>query len=289
MGNESKTFNWDFIKIATTALPLVILAYLMCNFIFNAGYFYVFGIRFMSLLTMQDYYEGTAPFIAFIFCFFSGFFNVCMHSIQDVLCFPRIFINYLDSHIYLPLRIIFVKVITKIKLFALRCLKHKITYSKKKAYAEARKELKDIEKDLKSRIAPMSSNLFLEISICVFFIFSPLYYFYKNIFFVDKTMFYLLLGIWVVYAFLLTKLKLIYRIIVTFVALIIFLLFFGIFMSESNIKNAAITVQLKNNDTYQLVRTISRGVIVKDNGFIIKFVPWNDINQISKNIRDKFK
>lgn len=74
MENESKTFNWDFIKIATTALPLVILLYLMCNFIFNAGYFYVFGIRFMGLLTMQDYYEGTAPFIAFIFCFFSGFF-----------------------------------------------------------------------------------------------------------------------------------------------------------------------------------------------------------------------
>ena len=275
MENESKTFNWDFIKIATTALPLVILLYLMCNFIFNAGYFYVFGIRFMGLLTMQDYYEGTAPFIAFIFCFFSGFFNVCMHNIQDVL--------------YLPWMIIFVKVVTKIKLFAFCCLKHKITYSEKKDYAGIRKELKDIENDLKNRIAPMSSSTFFEIFFCFLFLFYPLYYFYINIYFIDKTMFYFLLGIWIVFAFLLTKLRLIYRIILIFVALIIFLLFFGIFMSESNIKNTAITVQLKNNDTYQLVRTISRGVIVKDNGFIIKFVPWNDVNQISKNIRDKFK
>lgn len=289
MENESKTFNWDFIKIATTALPLVILLYLMCNFIFNAGYFYVFGIRFMSLLTMQDYYEGTAPFIAFIFCFFSGFFNVCMHSIQDVLCFPRIFINYLDSHIYLPLRIIFVKAVKKIKIFVLLCLKHKITYSEKKTYAMMRKELKDIEKDLKNRIAPMSSNLLFEISVCVFFIFSPLYYFYKHIYFVDRMMFCFFLGIWIIYAFLLTKLKLMYRILVTIVALVFFLIFFGIFMSESNIQNTAITVQLKNNDTYQLVRTISRGVIVKDNDYIIKFVPWNDVNQISKIIRDKFK
>ena len=289
MENESKTFNWDFIKIATTALPLVILLYLMCNFIFNAGYFYVFGIRFMGLLTMQDYYEGTAPFIAFIFCFFSGFFNVCMHNIQDVLYLPRAFINYLNAHIYLPWRIIFVKVVTKIKLFAFCCLKHKITYSEKKAYAGIRKELKDIEKDLKNRIAPMSSSTFFEIFFCFLFLFYPLYYFYINIYFIDKTMFYFLLGIWIVFAFLLTKLRLIYRIILIFVALIIFLLFFGIFMSESNIKNTAITVQLKNNDTYQLVRTISRGVIVKDSGFIIKFVPWNDVNQISKNIRDKFK
>lgn len=289
MENESKTFNWDFIKIATTALPLVILAYLMCNFIFNAGYFYVFGIRFMSLLTMQDYYEGTAPFIAFIFCFFSGFFNVCMHNIQDVLCLPRAFINYLNTHIYLPLRIIFVKVVTKIKLFALYCLKHKITYSEKKACVWIRKELKDIEKDLKNRIAPMSSYTFFEMLFCFIFMFYPLYYFYINIYFVDKIMFYLLIGIWFIYAFLLTKLRLIYKIIATLVALVIFLLFFGIFMSESNIKNTAITVQLKNNDTYQLVRTISRGVIVKDNNFIIKFIPWNDVNQLSKNIRDKFK
>lgn len=46
---------------------------------------------------------------------------------------------------------------------------------------------------------------------------------------------------------------------------------------------------IKNNDTYQLVRTISRGVIVKDDNFIIKFIPWNDVNQLSKDIRDKFK
>lgn len=46
---------------------------------------------------------------------------------------------------------------------------------------------------------------------------------------------------------------------------------------------------IKNNDTYQLVRTISRGIIVKDNNFIIKFIPWNDVNQLSKDIRDKFK
>lgn len=289
MENESKTFNWDFMKIATTALPLVILAYLMCNFIFNAGYFYVFGIRFMSLLTMQDYYEGTVPFIAFIFCFFSGFFNVFMHNIQDVLCLPRVFINYLNSHICLPFRIMYIKNIVKIKILVLYCLKYKITYSDKKSFARIRKELKDIEKDLKINIAPMSSNLFFEISVCLFFIFSPLYYFYKYIYFVDKMMFYILLGIWVVYALSLTKLRLKYRIIVTFIALIIFLLFFGIFMSESNIKNTAITVQLKNNDTYQLVRTISRGVIVKDNNFIIKFIPWNDVNQLSKDIRDKFK
>ena len=46
------------IKISKDLIPIITVIFLICNFIFNLGYYH-FDIKFMGLLTLSDYFEGT--------------------------------------------------------------------------------------------------------------------------------------------------------------------------------------------------------------------------------------
>ncbi len=60
---------------------------------------------------------------------------------------------------------------------------------------------------------------------------------------------------------------------------------FGFFMFKNNLNNSSIIVQLKNKTEYRLIRVISRGVIVQNEKYTIKFILLDEVNQFSKDIK----
>lgn len=55
-----------------TYLPALMLVVLAVLFVYNAGYFYLVDRRYLSILTVKDYYDGSLPIVILVLIFYNS-------------------------------------------------------------------------------------------------------------------------------------------------------------------------------------------------------------------------
>ncbi len=241
-----------------------IFAFLIFNFIFNIGYFTFIGLKFSTLLELRDYYEGTAPLSVFVLVLFMGLTNAFLYS----------------KHIKFALRGI--KYLYRIALYfgwyliTLRTKYKNLAFNKKRQFIQAKNKIKNgfLDKELflailyalpsvillflalwqlSYWILPVSKILFI-IVFCIYLIPLLIYFYSKS--YIMKTSFIIL-------------------------AIVSLLYSFGCWEFMRDFKKTGTKVTLSDNQTVLLIRTLAKGVLVKDKNNVT-FYQWSDVKQISK-------
>lgn len=264
--HEQDKINIDYIlKLITISAFL----FLILNFVFNLGYFLNIGIKYASLLELQDYYEGTAPLTTFYAYSFIGLiFLIKNHELYNTV---KASIN---NWIFL------VRInIKKFILFAFRY--KKVSISTKKEILNVKREISIINERFK-RFS------FIEITIFVLYLSMLITAIIPVYIYLDKISLFLS---WVI-IFLYASLCLISFFSKCFIerlfwTIIIVFTISGILghcAFVENFNNTATMITLDNNSQVLLIRPIAKGVIVK-NKSDIEFYQWDRVKKFSKPIK----
>lgn len=243
--------------------------FLLLNFIFNLGYFSNIGIKYASLLELQDYYEGTAPLTTFYAYFFIGLiFLIKNHELYNTV---KALIN---NWIFL--------VRINIKKFILFAFRYKtVSISTKKEILNVKREISSINKRFK-RFSFIDITIFVLYLLMLITAIIPVYIYLYRISLFLSWVIILLYAFWCLIS-LFSKCF----IDIIFWSVIIVSTISGILghcAFVENFNNTVTMVTLDNNSQVLLIRPISKGVIVKNNSDI-EFYQWNRVEKISKPIK----
>lgn len=284
----------EFFDIGIKGIPILIGMLLLGSIFFNFFYFYRFNIQFMSLLSLSDYYEGSAIYIFVILAInFTIFYNFFITSQKSLL---RSLSEYLD---------ILKKLISLLYILSKQCIsysfltlsmeKNKVQYNEKIQKSEYfKQEFKDLSleidcektkiySDLKKSIKLFFSSLYATICfiLIIFVSFIPLAFL---LLFLSGCSRYVFIEIFIFYFFLyiIVKLRNIFYVFFTFLFMYFGFMGFSGYTVANFVENNMNTIVYTNdNNNYNLIRIISKGVIVlKDDKYI--FIKWDDIKTINK-------
>lgn len=250
-------------------IPLAVIFILLSNFVFNIGYFNNIGWKFLGLLCLADYYEGTTPYFVLTIFLFS--------------CF----IFYSLSIRIMPIFSSFVPNLFRFCKLAAHFFKNVISNKIKKNINNTA-EFQTNSIDLKSRFRGLFGKSF-------FMLFCELM-FTLFIFFLTAVTF-VFIYIWspilcysfiILYILFLTfhyfiKLDKVKKIISYIGFYFIFIAFLGNFNYTQNTDkyNESFVILKENNTQYPLIRAMSKGAFIEDQNHIV-FVKWEDIKFVEK-------
>jgi|GEM_PF-2251021 len=275
--------DWLDIDKCNKAIPVLLLCFVIGSFLFNLAYFInpIIGLGMMSLLSPQDYYEGTAPCIAVVF-FYSlpvAIIYPCIDSIK------KIFHQLLKICFYLCRVIeLFFRLTTQ--RFMLRRIKKKDPYHDEvlAALDNAKKEIG--HHTVATVLSYLLNYFYLILLIC--FLVIPLILILLSLKVINPPLFakYLIILIVLVVFIPILRIKqknmalAIYSLIIVF--LMGFLTFFKDYYDTTRL------VYTKENSKHQLIRALSKGVLLKKEDATVLFLEWENIKSIEKKDHLKF-
>lgn len=273
--NSDSKFN-NFLKI----LPIFILIFLISNFIFNAGYFCALGVKYMSLLALSDYYEGTAPYFIVCLFLFGAIFSIFNEDfLISVEFFPRSILNFLSTTINLPFQIL----INKVLLIVVRIKTFKnLNFSEKKLYTKIKKQSENSTKHSKDLFVLANLQL-VKFLLGLAIIFSPVFLFWSKIYPLNKYLFILVSSVYVFFILLLSFAKKLNKMAIFVMFYIIFLFLFGHWMLYKNCEDKYTILKTTTNNEYSLIRPINKGVFVKGKDRDVLFLKWENVQQITRH------
>lgn len=241
-----------------------VFVFLVLNFIFNIGYFTFIGLKFLTLLELRDYYEGTAPLSVFVLILFMGLTNAFLYS----------------KHIKFALSGI--KYLYRIALYfgwyliTLRTKYKNLDFNKKRQFIQAKNKIKNGFLDKELFLAILYSIPFVLLLIL------PLWQLSYWVLPLSKVLFWVIFCIYLIlllcYFYATTN-----TIKITSIIFVIVSLFysFGCWEFIRDYNKTGTKVVLSNNQIALLIRPIAKGILVKDKNNIT-FYKWSDVKQISK-------
>ena len=265
--SEKKIFKTlDFML---KAIPVSMAIFLVLNFIFNLGYFSTIGMKFVSLLEIRDYYEGTAPQVVFVLFFFLGYMNIILYSkpIQNVFCNLQLIFDISVRAVFLRLR--YRKLIRKYK---------KMLYENKREVVRIKKR---IEKFSKYNIKEILVSILLFVLLIVI-ILLPIFQSYIKIFNFSQEIFWILLGAYLILVgvYLFSKSSVV-KIIASVLIIPFMLLLLAHWAFLRDYKTSGTEVLLNDGSRYILLRPISKGVLLKKDKALL-FYSWDKVDHIIK-------
>lgn len=269
---HSKAETIDFLL---KTIPLIVFLFLILNFIFNMGYFFILGINFFSLLTIRDYYEGTAPFIVLSLLIYGSVFNVTIFNINVKIVFDHLYVAY-RNYVDIPIRLLKLRYKDFIHY---KFNRKKYNYSDKRELIWRKKEREDIKKELikykktLSKYNPYILNLFL------FTIILPIIVIFLNSFSISWVLLGIMLVLFLLIICVSATQKGLLKLYFLFVLLVLFVLSLGLRRFLLDYTNVTMI-----SGKYNVIRPISKGMLVRENNKIY-FIDWEQKNMIeSKNI-----
>lgn len=273
MGNtQSKSETIDFLL---KTIPLIVFLFLILNFIFNMGYFLILGINFFSLLTIRDYYEGTAPFIVLSLLIYGSVFNVTIFNVNVKIVFDYLYVAY-RNYVDIPIRLLKLRYKDFIHY---KFNRKKYNYSDKRELIWRKRDREDIKKELikykktLSKYNPYILNLFL------FTIILPIIVIFLNSFSISWVLLGIMLVLFLLIIYVSATQKGLLKLYFLFVLLVLFVLSLGLRRFLIDYTNVTMI-----SGKYNVIRPISKGMLVRENNKIY-FIDWEQKNMIeSKNI-----
>lgn len=258
------------IDYSVKIIPLLIFLFLLINFIFNLGYFFIIGNKFLSLLTISDYYEGSAPLVSITVLSFGVIFNAVFlnnHVRASFIYFNLIF----SSKVSVPIRILKINLETNIHY---KFNHSKYTYADKRLLIKKRKELKSIKNDMNENVKDMQEfNPLISWSLS-FIIILPIVIIFINSIFISMLLFFILLIIYILILIFASKKKSIAKYYFLTMLSIIFIFCLGIWCFLRDYSIDTVSYIANSNKDIQVIRPISKGILIKSqNG--ISFIDWN--------------
>lgn len=261
-------------------IPLAVFLFLICNYIFNVGYFTPLGIKYLSLLDIRDYYEGTAALIIFVLFIIFSVFNFLLYT-NDLKRFPTYLSCLFDGICTIPIKLLWCKIIN-IKNLVFHRTKYKNNYKLKKKWLTIQKKLVLIrQKNIKYKIKILKFfKVFIyPLSVVV----TPLVLFYLFVYKTSTVLFLAMITMYILYVSLALFYKKINRISFSMFILVALVYLFGIFTFMRNFNYSGTYVNI-NGDTQLLVRPLSKGVISKKDDYII-YAQWDKVDIIFKEVK----
>ena len=279
LNRETRKFYSVIKNEIIVILPFIVLLFGVSNFAFNIGYLGIpFGLKFMSLLVIQDYYEGSAPLITAGLGIYWLFFGT-------TLTLPVIYIKEMKEAIPMLFKmckvycIHFPKIYYRLIMIKLH-LKHS-TFVDKKNYLNDCKELtywQNLFRDLFKKLF-IVSLFYIVILGSAFF---PIYVFYLMVSHTSMFLFIFIVLLWLVFMFSFHALPN-NRILFVIIAFLILSICLGFYTFINDYNNRFKTeVISNNNEKLYLVRPLSRGALTTDTSSNIIFVVWDDILAIKQ-------
>ena len=256
-------------------LSLGVFIFLLCNYIFNIGYFTLPGIEYISLLEIRDYYEGTAPLITMVFGILLSFFNFIPFS-GELKNIPRCFQHSIRCFFSLPLKFIICKLMNIFRL-----LKCKNNYSLKKTYLYVKKEIDDAQTEFKEYRKLFTKDLLSFIyPICT--LFAPICFLYILVYKYDHLLFYSIATVYIIYSLLFLYFKRLKKLNFTISIIIISIYLLGIWVYLKDYQRLD-SYAIIDNKKQHLIRTLSKGIIIKNENENISFYKWDSVEKIIKS------
>lgn len=257
-------------------ISISIVIFLILNFIFNIGYFAFIGLKFISLLEIRDYYEGTAPLFIFTLLYFIGYFNIIVYSrpIKKILNFITTVSNIITRDIILK---------TKYKILLSGC---------KQMSFNIKRRLVLINRDIKKFNQLKVTDLFKSFLGFVFVLFIavfPLCHSYYLIYKYSKELYFIFIFLYLILVYIYLFNQNVYKKILFSLLIIPFMFsIIGCWAFLRDYKTSGSEVLLNNNKTYVLLRPITKGVILKTSKGLM-FYTWNNVKYIEKETDINFK
>lgn len=272
----------DVIATILTIVSILIVSFLVSNFIFNLGYFSWSSYKFLELLTLSDYQEGTAPLLFFVCVTFILFFNVLhIDLLQFVFIKDLVYCSY-KIFIVLPLQYVFIFISKSfIKLFLLK----NMNYTIKKRYIILSQKFVSTQSKYK-KIKSKFIDVCIKILLLLIYAICPIWTFYNKVYCVEPLLFWSILKFWLIFIILIPFIKEKYKYLVVIPILFIVLFISGQWMFLRNLQDTSVINYTMENRQLHVVRILSRGVIVYDKkSDNLTFVTWESVKSISKEIK----
>lgn len=264
-------------------IPLLIFSLVIANFLFNFGYFFKMDISFMSVLSLSDYYEGTAPYLiltAYYALFMLINLNYPKNSVAvfalgfiiiDTLSVVKRFTGFFIFRLfYLFVKLLY-GVIYKIEP-APYGLKRQMARIEKLTKEFKKLKAKEIRNNLTIAIAVLPLSLLVIIPIGL--IIAMYYTISIKWMLLYLTVYIILLSI----CFFIKDKRFLFALTCSIVLLLI-----GNWKYVNDFNNTSRFVILNNGNECQLIRIVSKGAFVKQKESVL-FVKWEDISGIQKSL-----
>ena len=273
----SKNIIDKYVKI----LPLLIFLFLLINFIFNSGYFFIIGNKFLSLLTLSDYYEGSAPLIVITILSFALIFNTIF--LNNHVRASYMYLNLLlSSKIYVPLRALRFNFKRTIHF---KLNRSKYTYNDRKKLIKAKKDYEKFQNEIVQNFKDLNDikPLINWVLICIILL--PILIIFINSFLVSIRLFYLLLILYICIIITASQKKGTMKYYFLTILTIIFIFCLGVWQFLRDYKLDTMSYMMNKQEKYQVIRPISKGILVKQEKNIL-FIDWNNNLLFSSNQPD---
>ena len=261
---DNKIFSCDYKEKAFKIISIITFSFLILNFIFNMGYFLPLGLKFFSMLSIRDYYEGTAPLLIFSIMLYGSVFNIpVFHRIVQDL--PKNIKILYEVKMKLP---------NDLKKLKKDIEKSNITEEECKIFQD---RYKNTEKEIKEFTESQELKDFNKygFDLFVFAVLLPIIIIFFNSVFISKNLLLVLLLVFIaiISSFFIPKDSVRKPVLVIFTISFLMLLGLRQFICDYNDLNV---LGIFQNNKYYIIRPISKGYIVKDKDNNIKFI---DLNQ----------
>lgn len=268
------------IKELLNLLPFLILLFLISNFIFNCGYFISLGIKNMGLLSLPDYYEGTAPYMIFCLLFFACVFitGIDKDNLEVVKFFTTSIKRFVRNIIVVPSCLLYYKII--LFVFKMQCRNG--DFHHKRIYVQTSKKINEMLVDIKEYMK-LFMWVLARFILSIIAIAYPIYWLFEKMFHVDKSLYFVS-----ILAYLITLILVLFvtnkkiRIIVSVLFYFFCIFILGAWMLLKNYNDLSTIVKTKNNKEYSLIRPINKGVFLKDKGNDVIFYKWESVESITR-------
>lgn len=229
----------------------IIFTFLICSFVFNIGYFAPLNFKFMGLLTLSDYYEGTAPALFWSLTLLHSFVLPILTYYKDI----ELILNALHKIINL---------LNKIKKLNIN------NKNTREMRAEIFENLIYLIKTILIYLLIMLPSLFFTMWLLSIYAFDIKF----------AILAYSITSLALILSFVLYAIKKYIGIYVLSIFIFLMITYSGVCLSKKDYKSNSLTVRTYDNQVYLLIRPISKGIIAKSYQKDTIFIKWKDVKMI---------
>ena len=278
--NQNNNSIKDGIDLILKIIPILMFVFLVLNFIFNFGYFFRLGINFSAVLTIRDYYEGTASFLIVFIALYGGLLNTIAYA-RFLTLLINVFNLLATSFFLFQFKMFFAQTLCYINLR----INKKNTFSDKRNVIIIKRELDNIKNEHLENQKECWQDIMQILGIVLATIY-PIYVIWVQSYFISKKIFLIILIIYLFLVLVNIYFKVLKQRIVYSLMLILTILFLvGNLYFLKDFKNDQFYVKLKNGESYTVIRTLNQGILIRDISSV-KFIKWENVECLEKSVKN---